>query len=102
MRWTDGSVYVGQWERGIQHGYGKITFPDGTSKEGYFQNNVYVGPTKHSEKVRLTSTKRKRKGAEKLLLSPSSLAGPKFGGANAFYQNKAQYNRSSSRLVQLQ
>jgi hypothetical protein len=52
--------------------------------------------------VRLTSTKRKRKGAEKLLLSPSSLAGPKFGGANAFYQNKAQYNRSSSRLIQMQ
>ena len=51
-------------------------FPDGTVKEGFFQNNVYVGPTKNSEKVRLTSSKKRRKGAEKMLLSPSSLAGP--------------------------
>jgi hypothetical protein len=44
MRWTDGSYYVGEWVRGIQHGYGKIVFPDGTEKEGYFENNMYVGP----------------------------------------------------------
>jgi hypothetical protein len=41
MRWTDGSWYQGEWDRGIQHGYGKMTFPDGTVKEGYFENNVY-------------------------------------------------------------
>ena len=41
MRWTDGSVYLGQWNRGIQHGYGKMIFPDGTIKEGYFDNNIY-------------------------------------------------------------
>ena len=29
MRWTDGSVYIGQWMRGIQHGWGKMIFPDG-------------------------------------------------------------------------
>jgi len=41
MRWTDGSWYQGEWDRGIQHGYGKMTFPDNTTKEGYFENNVY-------------------------------------------------------------
>ena len=29
MKWTDGSVYVGQWMRGIQHGWGKMIFPGG-------------------------------------------------------------------------
>jgi hypothetical protein len=48
MIWNDSSKYIGQWIRGIQHGYGKMIFPDGTFKEGYFDNNVYVGhiPTK--------------------------------------------------------
>lgn len=44
MVWTDGSRYTGQWVKGIQHGYGKMIFPDGTFKEGYFDNNVFVGP----------------------------------------------------------
>lgn len=44
MTWTDGSKYIGQWLKGIQHGYGKMIFPDGTFKEGYFDNNVFVGP----------------------------------------------------------
>lgn len=43
MRWSDGSVYLGQWEMGIQHGYGRIVFPDTTTKEGYFENNVFRG-----------------------------------------------------------
>ena len=43
MTWTDGSKYIGQWFKGIQHGYGKIIFPDGTFKEGYFDNNAYIG-----------------------------------------------------------
>lgn len=25
----------------IQHGYGQMFFPDGTIKEGYFENNCY-------------------------------------------------------------
>ena len=41
MYWTDGSSYQGEWIRGIQHGYGKMIFPDGTKREGYFENNVY-------------------------------------------------------------
>jgi hypothetical protein len=44
MKWTDGSYYLGEWVRGIQHGYGKIVFPDGTEKEGYFENNIFIGP----------------------------------------------------------
>lgn len=41
MRWTDGSVYLGQWHRGIQHGYGKMIFPDGTIKEGNYESNIF-------------------------------------------------------------
>lgn len=41
MLWTDGSMYEGEWRNGIQHGIGRIIFPDGTFKEGYFENNVY-------------------------------------------------------------
>lgn len=43
MKWIDGSFYIGQWEKGIQHGYGRIVFPDGTTKEGYFENNIFRG-----------------------------------------------------------
>lgn len=44
MKWTDNSVYQGEWIKGIQHGYGKMIFPNGTLKEGYFEMNVYKGP----------------------------------------------------------
>lgn len=44
MKWTDGSIYQGEWYRGIQHGIGKMIFPDGTIKEGFFEYNVYKGP----------------------------------------------------------
>jgi len=27
----------------VQHGYGKIVMPDGSMKEGYFENNIYLG-----------------------------------------------------------
>ena len=43
MTWTDGSKYEGQWSRGIQHGFGKMVLSDGAIKEGYFDNNIYVG-----------------------------------------------------------
>jgi hypothetical protein len=42
MRWSDGSFYEGSWKKGIQHGYGKMTLADNTSKDGYFDNNVLV------------------------------------------------------------
>lgn len=41
MYWTDGSCYQGEWKSGIQHGYGRMVFPDGSKKEGYFENNIY-------------------------------------------------------------
>lgn len=25
------------------HGYGRMVFPDGSKKEGYFKNNIYQG-----------------------------------------------------------
>lgn len=46
MKWVDGSSYIGEWLRGIQHGYGKMHFADGQVREGYFESNIYVGPTK--------------------------------------------------------
>jgi hypothetical protein len=46
MNWTDGSRYEGEWVKGIQHGMGSMTFPDGTIKQGYFENNIYKGPLK--------------------------------------------------------
>ena len=44
MKWTDGSIYQGEWVKGIQHGYGKMIFPNGVIKEGYFEFNIYKGP----------------------------------------------------------
>jgi hypothetical protein len=29
--------------KGIQHGMGKMMFPDGKEKEGFFENNIYKG-----------------------------------------------------------
>jgi len=47
MKWIDGSIYIGEWVRGIQHGYGKMIFIDNSVKEGYFDNNVFVGHIPH-------------------------------------------------------
>jgi len=41
MLWTDGSMYEGEWCKGIQHGLGRMIFPDSSVKEGYFENNVF-------------------------------------------------------------
>lgn len=65
MVWTDGSKYIGQWIRGIQHGYGKMVFPDGTFKEGYFENNIYVGhvPSKQTSQQYQTPLKPQSKSS---------------------------------------
>lgn len=44
MTWSDGSKYIGEWKKGSQYGYGKIILPDGMVKEGYFENNLFIGP----------------------------------------------------------
>jgi hypothetical protein len=43
MIWVDGSNYEGDWVKGIQHGHGKMNFIDGTTKEGVFENNIFIG-----------------------------------------------------------
>ena len=45
MYWTDGSQYIGEWKKGIQHGKGIMNFPDGRIKDGYFENNIFKGKT---------------------------------------------------------
>ena len=43
MFWIDGSVYKGDCKYGVQHGIGTITFSDGKTKQGKFENNTYMG-----------------------------------------------------------
>ena len=42
MYWADGSIYRGQWDRGIQNGLGIMIFSNGTRKAGIFRENVLV------------------------------------------------------------
>ena len=42
MYWADGSIYRGQWDRGIQNGLGVMIFANGTRKAGIFRENVLV------------------------------------------------------------
>jgi hypothetical protein len=44
MTWNEGTVYLGNWSLDIQNGYGKLIYPDGSVKEGIFENNVLVKP----------------------------------------------------------
>jgi hypothetical protein len=50
MKWTDGSNYEGDWVRGIQHGKGKMSFPDGSVKQGDFENNIFNDGTSQGGK----------------------------------------------------
>lgn len=43
MIFTDGTLYKGNWHRGLQTGKATMTLPDGTMKEGYFSNNIFYG-----------------------------------------------------------
>ena len=49
MRWTDGSVYLGEWQRGIQNGKGVMVFPNGKTKTGIFKNNVFTEEIKEED-----------------------------------------------------
>ena len=49
MRWTDGSVYRGEWQRGIQNGKGVMVFPNGKTKTGIFKNNVFTEEIKEED-----------------------------------------------------
>jgi hypothetical protein len=46
MKWTDSSIFKGEWKRGIQNGIGLMVFANGEQKKGYFENNVFLGPAK--------------------------------------------------------
>ena len=41
MTWTDGSKFVGHWVKGVQHGVGQMSFPDGGTRAGFFENNIF-------------------------------------------------------------
>ena len=41
MNWTDGSFYMGMWEKGIQQGLGIMIFPDGAKRAGFFEQNIF-------------------------------------------------------------
>jgi hypothetical protein len=43
MHFIDGTVYKGNWCRGLQTGKATMILPDGTIKEGYFSNNIFYG-----------------------------------------------------------
>lgn len=43
MRWYDGTVYIGEWVMGKQHGWGSLRMPNGDIKTGYFVNNSFQG-----------------------------------------------------------
>jgi hypothetical protein len=37
MYWIDGSIYKGDWDLGMQHGFGEITLPNKQSIKGEFK-----------------------------------------------------------------
>ena len=53
MTWTDGSLYLGEWRRGIQHGIGRMEFPDGSVKMGYFKNNIFERESSDEDAMRV-------------------------------------------------
>jgi hypothetical protein len=50
MYWIDGSVYKGDWEQGMQHGFGEITLTDGRVQKGKFENNQFIEVVKDNTK----------------------------------------------------
>lgn len=42
MIWNDGSVYKGNWKKGIQDGEGEIIFKGQSPKKGIFKDNVLI------------------------------------------------------------
>jgi len=42
MKWQDGAVFEGNWQKGKAHGTGRLTQPDGHIIEGVWKNNLLV------------------------------------------------------------
>lgn len=99
MYWIDGSVYKGEWKRGIQHGQGKIIFSDGSIKEGRFENNVLAEATKITEAPIQaispfpTTTKKLPQTDDKSNISPNATSLISGGGYSAL--NGSSADRSS-------
>lgn len=43
VHYANGDVYEGELKDGSLHGQGKMTYADGTVKEGRWENNSFVG-----------------------------------------------------------
>jgi hypothetical protein len=43
MRWHDGTIYMGEWQLGQQHGWGTLKLPNTDIRTGFFIHNKYVG-----------------------------------------------------------
>ena len=41
FKFSDGSLYVGEFEDGVQHGYGMLTMKDGTEMMGKWTQGEY-------------------------------------------------------------
>lgn len=42
--WADGSVYKGEWEKGLRNGKGEMVYTStGVTQKGYWKNDKYVG-----------------------------------------------------------
>jgi len=39
----DHCSYWGHWKNGLHHGYGRVRFTNGETKEGFFENGKYMG-----------------------------------------------------------
>lgn len=50
----DGTVYKGEWRQGMQHGEGRLWLPDGSLKQGHFENNIYMGQLEGSRPTKST------------------------------------------------
>lgn len=94
MRWTDDSMYEGDWVRGIQHGKGKMIFPDGTVKEGYFENNIFVNhPIKRSSsqsKLSSSSLRKKKNSSRLIITDKKNATGGKNNMPNRKYSNSSR------------
>ena len=74
FKYSDGSKYIGEFEKNQPHGYGIKYYPDGTQRRGFWKNSVYISDKKiQAEK---DSTKIKNiisKNGERLINITNSL-----------------------------
>lgn len=42
MMWKDGSKFEGEWQHGLAHGAGMLTYPDGFVLKGVWKRNLLI------------------------------------------------------------